>query len=719
MRAKRLVVLLVGLAAVAVVWVGLMAQSRETTYIVLLREKVSPSALIAMKGNRVAVKRALMETAKRTQPPLLARLQQWQQEGKVQHFHSLWIVNAVSVRATPEVIEALKRDPLVEKVIQARPVRLVRPIRRQSGIRPRQAFTWGLEKIRVPEVWNTFGIQGANVTVGVIDTGIAADHPDLVGKLRPVNGWFDPYGDTPSPSDWDGHGTHVSGTIAGGNASGTYIGVAPQATLIVAQLFNEDGQATEDAALACMQWMMDPDGDPNTNDGADVVNNSWGYPSDSPIMYEPIKDALNAWIAANIVPVFAIGNEGPSPRTTNSPGDYPMALGVGATDSNDNIADFSSRGPVFWEGIGEIIKPDVSAPGVYVYSSVPWGYEYWSGTSMASPHVAGTVALMISYARSQGGSLSVDTIKQLLKTTAVDLGQSGPDNDYGWGRIDAFAALMPLASDANEPNDNPSQATFIAFGETKFGKIEPDTDEDFFKFTGTQNTVITVKIDAQSLGSGIDAVLQILDSDGTTVLAESDDSNGSKDPYIAKFVLPHAGDFYIRITSKDFANELRHYALTLKLRSVPNLIATYNPQDNSVTLQWGSVFNSRRLASKRPMIRPLDLQGYRVYRATQAQGPYDLIASLPPDQTTYTDTNLPGQLVLYYRVTALYDEGESDPATARILADPTEPNDDPTTATQIAYGQSLQGTIAVSGDVDADLTVEVRAEVTVHSGFIR
>jgi hypothetical protein len=136
-------------------------------------------------------------------------------------------------------------------------------------------------------------------------------------------------------------------------------------------------------------------------------------------MYDPIKDALNAWIAANIVPVFAIGNAGPFPRTTSSPGDYPMALGVGATDSNDNIADFSSRGPVFWEGIGEIIKPDVSAPGVYVYSSVPWGYEYWSGTSMPEASEA----------------LSVDTIKQLLKTTVVDLGQSGPDNDYGWGGL--------------------------------------------------------------------------------------------------------------------------------------------------------------------------------------------------------------------------------------------------------------------------------------------
>jgi hypothetical protein len=275
MRAKRSVVLLVGLAAVAVVWVGLMAQSRETTYIVLLRAKVSPSALIAMKGNRVAVKRALMETAKRTQPPLLARLQQWQQEGKVQHFHSLWIVNAVSVRATPEVIESLKRDwcrklskPVLFASFDLFAVRV--------GFVPDRLSHGGSEKIHVPEVWNTFSIQGANVTVGVIDTGIAADHPDLVGKLRPVNGWFDPYGDTPSPSDWDGHGTHVSGTIAGGNASGTYIGVAPQATLIVAQLFNEDGQANEDAALACMQWMMDPDGDPNTNDGADVVNNSWG-----------------------------------------------------------------------------------------------------------------------------------------------------------------------------------------------------------------------------------------------------------------------------------------------------------------------------------------------------------------------------------------------------------------------------------------------------------
>ncbi len=699
-----MVVLSLGLLlAVIAVWAGLVAQTQETVYLVFLREKAN---LLSVKGNRTEVKRLLMQTAQRTQRPILARLQQWQQEGKVHQYRSLWIVNAISVKADSEVIEALKRDPSVLRVEKVRPVRLIQPIRRQRGIRPQQAFTWGLEKIRVPEVWNTFGVRGANVTVGVIDTGIDPTHPDLAGKLRPVNGWFDPYDPGSLPSDWHGHGTHVSGTIAGGNASGIHIGVAPGVTLIVARLFDEDEGATEEGMFACMQWMLDPDGDPSTDDGADVVNNSWGYiGSHSPDMDPSLRDALNAWIAANIFPAFSIGNDGPAPQTTNSPGDYPMAFGVGATDINDNIADFSSRGPVFWTGIGEIIKPDVSAPGDFVLSSVPGGgYEYWSGTSMACPHVVGTVALIQSFARAQGTELTVENIKNLLKNSAVDLGAPGPDNDYGWGRIDAFLSILPLAPDQNEPNDTPVQATFIAFGETLFGKIEPDEDIDLFKFSATQNTVITVKIQAEALGSGIDAVLQILDSDGSTVLAESDDYNGSKDPFIPKFVLPNSGDFYLKVTSKAFDNKMRHYTITLKLRSVPNLIATYNSDDNTVTLQWGSVFNNnrfRRLASRQPLIRPLDLQGYRVYRATQIQGPYDLIASLPSDQTSYVDSNLPpNQLVLFYRVTVVYDEGESDPATVRVLADPTEPNDDPSTATPITYGESKQGTILVPGDVD-------------------
>jgi subtilisin family serine protease len=170
----------------------------------------------------------------------------------------------------------------------------------------------------------------------------------LRGKLRPVNGWADFLEGSPTPIDPDGHGTHVSGTIAGGNASGVHIGVAPKVTLIVARAI----PGFDPQVLEAMQWVMDPDGDPNTDDGADVVNNSWGGASDSPTMIPEYRDIINAWIAARIFPAFAIGNEGPDPRTTGSPGDYPMAFGVGATDINDQIADFSSRGPVFWEGIG-------------------------------------------------------------------------------------------------------------------------------------------------------------------------------------------------------------------------------------------------------------------------------------------------------------------------------------------------------------------------------
>jgi len=299
----------------------------------------------------------------------------------------------------------------------------------------------------VPEAWQTFQVQGEGVVVGVIDTGIDPNHPDLRGKLRPQNGWFDAVNGQPTPYDDQGHGTHVSGTIAGGNASGVHIGVAPKATLIAAKAFDALGFGTFEWLTASMQWVMDPDGDPNTDDGADVVNNSWGGSSDSPTMIPEYRDIINAWIAARIFPAFAIGNEGPDPRTTASPGDYPMAFGVGATDINDQIADFSSRGPVFWEGIGEIIKPDVSAPGVDIYSSVPGGgYESWMGTSMACPHVAGTVALMLSLAikNRRIDEIDVDFLKRALEETAVDLGAPGKDNDYGSGRIDAFEALRKI-----------------------------------------------------------------------------------------------------------------------------------------------------------------------------------------------------------------------------------------------------------------------------------
>ena len=443
---RRSVLILGWLVVVGVLmtWQFLPSQTPQyETRILVLKAKAN---LAAVFGNRTAVKRLLMQTAEQSQRELIPQLEAWKQQGEVRRYRRFWIINAIAVEGTQQVFQALERHPAVAAIRPNITVTLPRPIP-SSRIVIQQAFTWGLQKIRVPEAWQTFQVQGEGVVVGVIDTGIDPNHPDLRGKLRPQNGWFDAVNGQPTPYDDQGHGTHVSGTIAGGNASGVHIGVAPKATLIAAKAFDASGIGTFEWIIASMQWVMDPDGDPNTDDGADVVNNSWGGSSDSPTMIPEYRDIINAWIAARIFPAFAIGNEGPDPRTTGSPGDYPMAFGVGATDINDRIADFSSRGPVFWEGIGDIIKPDVSAPGVDIYSSVPGGgYESWMGTSMACPHVAGTVALMLSLAikNRRIDEIDVNFLKRALEETAVDLGAPGKDNDYGSGRIDAFEALRPL-----------------------------------------------------------------------------------------------------------------------------------------------------------------------------------------------------------------------------------------------------------------------------------
>jgi len=439
---RRFVLILGGLVVVGVLmtWQFLPSQTPQyETRIIVLKAKAN---LAAVFGNRTAVKRLLMQTAEQSQRELIPQLEAWKQQGEVRRYRRFWIINAIAVEGTQQVFQALERHPAVAAIRPIRYIPAPRPIPSRRIV-PQQAFTWGLQKIRVPEAWQTFQVQGEGVVVGVIDTGIDPNHPDLRGKLRPVNGWADFLEGSPTPIDPDGHGTHVSGTIAGGNASGVHIGVAPKVTLIVARAI----PGFDPQVLEAMQWVMDPDGDPNTDDGADVVNNSWGGASDSPTMSPEFRDILNAWIAARIFPAFAIGNEGPNPRTTGSPGDYPMAFGVGATDINDQIADFSSRGPVFWEGIGDIIKPDVSAPGVDIYSSVPGGgYESWMGTSMACPHVAGTVALMLSLAikNRRIDEIDVDFLKRALEETAVDLGAPGKDNDYGSGRIDAFEALRKI-----------------------------------------------------------------------------------------------------------------------------------------------------------------------------------------------------------------------------------------------------------------------------------
>ncbi|MCS7191832.1 MAG: S8 family serine peptidase [Armatimonadetes bacterium] len=446
MRLWKLILCALVVVGITVAWQLVASQSPQfETKIVVLKAKANLSSVF---GNRSAVKRLLMQTAEQSQRELIPLLESRKQQGEVRRYHRFWIVNAIAVEGTQKVFEELEKHPAVASIYPNLIVRIPRPIPSQR-ITIQQNFTWGLQRIRIPEAWQTFQVQGEGVVVGVIDTGIDPDHPDLRGKVRQRNGWFDAINGRPTPYDDQGHGTHVAGTIAGGNASGTHIGVAPRTTLIIAKAFDERGAATLEWIVRSMQWMLDPDDDPNTDDNPDVVNNSWGViGGTSPVMIPVIVNILNAWIAAKIFPAFLIGNEGPSPRTTRSPGDYPMAFAVGATDPNDQVAVFSSRGPVFWQELNrDITKPDVCAPGVDILSAIPGGgYQRMDGTSMACPHVAGTVALMISLAikNRRYGEIDVNFLKQALEETAVDLGPRGKDNEYGSGRIDAYEALRRI-----------------------------------------------------------------------------------------------------------------------------------------------------------------------------------------------------------------------------------------------------------------------------------
>lgn len=352
-----------------------------------------------------------------------------------------WTTNAFMGTGSRDVITDIANRPEVTHILLDR--KFVLSPEGQEEIEPQGAYTYGLEKIGVPEVRQAKPeLTGKGVIVGIVDTGIDAKHPEFANKKITFHDFV---GTKTEPYDDNGHGTHVAGTISGIGASGTQIGVAPDVTLVVAKVFSSGGGASLSGLLRGMEWVADPDGNASTNDKPRVVSNSWGGALDKDLSHDPFLPAVMTWIQLEIFPSFAAGNAGPSPETVGSPGGLPPAFAVGATDSDDNVADFSSRGPVKGTADGKAVsyvKPDVSAPGHKVYSSIPGGkYASFSGTSMATPHVSGAIALLYQ----AFPNLTVAQMKELVMKSSDDLGNSGKDNDFGAGRLHipramAFAA---------------------------------------------------------------------------------------------------------------------------------------------------------------------------------------------------------------------------------------------------------------------------------------
>ena len=379
-------------------------------------------------------------------------------------YQVFWINNSIYLYDVDQaLIETLAGRYDVAYIRGDHKVPLHLPVRIEASSDLTESIEWNVSRINADDVWAT-GNTGEGIVVANIDTGVRYSHEALVEQYRGSNGdgtfnhdynWFDPKMNLSAPADNVGHGTHTMGTMVGGDGPGPFgedIGVAPGASWIATKgcgfIF-----CTDFRLIASAQWIACPtkvDGtDPDCSKAPHVVNNSWGGGGGD----DWYQSYVRSWLMAGISPVFSIGNSGPKCNTAGSPGDYFLVAGVGATDINDLLTDFSSKGP----GNFRWLKPDFVAPGDYVRSSVrnnDSAYAIYSGTSMSAPHVSGTIALMLSANPDAG---LVDLYKSLATTTVRDMGAPPdpgicdgrsydvyPNAIYGWGLIDAAAAVASI-----------------------------------------------------------------------------------------------------------------------------------------------------------------------------------------------------------------------------------------------------------------------------------
>ena len=468
-----------------------MAESRDgelVPVIISMKEQADFGTLRSMtlgkthQGRRETVVAELKRMASGSQAQLLDYLEVKEREGTAQIVRSLWIVNVVAAKATGDVINAIAEmegiefielDEVVNLLLDgAKDVTITRvpagPVTTAIPVEP------AIELLGAPEIWDQ-GYTGKCVIVGVLDSGVNYNHVDLADHM-----WIDPEGDYPyhgydfsngdnDPIDDNGHGTHVAGTVAGDGTAGRAVGMAPDASIMAVKVLDEDGSAFPSFTnvWAGVEFAVEQ--------GAHVLSLSLGRRDATETVRIGSRIAFTNALAAGVVSAVAAGNEResgspPVPRNIRNPGDCPPpwlhpdqvalqsggvcgVITVGATTIDDNIGFLSSFGPSEWNILlfytdyphpPGLLDPDVSAPGINITSLDafdPTGYAFgWNGTSMATPHVSGAIALMLQ----KNGDLSPAEIDSILETTSVDLGLAGKDNDFGTGRIDALEAMNAL-----------------------------------------------------------------------------------------------------------------------------------------------------------------------------------------------------------------------------------------------------------------------------------
>ncbi|HEX8228228.1 MAG TPA: S8 family serine peptidase [Chloroflexia bacterium] len=483
---------------------------KSTSFVVLMSEKANLTPAYGMKDQDARgwyVYNTLRETANRSQAGIRASL-----DAKGVQYKTLWIANALVVTGDRALVNELSERSDVRAIEHNAIMYLMEPMRAKAEksnatsapLAPSGAITieWGVENVRAPEVWD-LGFTGQGIVVAGADTGIRWTHQALKSQYRGWDGmvanhdynWHDaihipdpsdPCGpDTEEPCDGHDHGTHTVGTAVGDDGMGQKIGVAPGAEWIGCRNMMAAGVgfgAVFDTYAECFEWFLAPtkiDGTmPDPTKRPHVIINSWGCPEGC--TPETLREIVEATVASGIFVEASAGNDGPACSTvTVPPAIFEASFTVGAIDINNTLAEFSSRGPVLTDGSMRT-KPDISAPGVDNRSSVSGSdtaYAEFSGTSMAGPHVAGVVALVWSARPELVRQITetrtlleqtanphvavIDPIQQCGGTTEADI----PNNFFGHGRIDAFAAVeraevggpLPSATPVASPTACPIQ----------------------------------------------------------------------------------------------------------------------------------------------------------------------------------------------------------------------------------------------------------------------
>jgi serine protease AprX len=481
------------------------ANGGNASVVILLADQADVSAAHQIKDPDARgwfVYNTLTQHAARTQTALRADL-----EGRGVSYESFWAANMIVATADSALIQTLAARADVAQIDSNRPVSWIEPPEvanltvGPSGPNAPQTTEWGVQDVNAPAVW-AMGYTGTGIVIGEQDTGVRWTHAALKPKYRGWNGstadhnfnWHDAIHsgggacgpNTQAPCDDSGHGTHTAGTTVGDDGSGNQVGVAPGARWIGCRNMDQ-GNGTPARYTECFQFMMAPTDLSGNNANpalrAHVINNSWACPpSEGCTTRAELETIVNNAEASGIFVVVSAGNSGPNCGTvSDAPSIYNASFSVGAYDITGTLAGFSSRGPsTFYTP--NILKPNISAPGVSVRSSYVTAdsdYASISGTSMASPHVAGVVALLWS-ARPQLVR-DIAATKSLLQNKANPsiavtpaqvcggtLSTQIPNNSFGYGRVDALAAVngapppSPTPTATPNPTPTPVAATLLA-----------------------------------------------------------------------------------------------------------------------------------------------------------------------------------------------------------------------------------------------------------------